>query len=88
MDKGFTPENPVSIFEIYGVVLCGGGVGKRVVEGGRDRLGRAWGVGVVVLMGLEGQSVWAERRACADEYLKSWERLTGVPIFEIYFSDF
>jgi hypothetical protein len=33
MDKGFTPGNPVSIFEICGGDLCGGGVGKRGQEG-------------------------------------------------------
>ena len=38
MDKGFTPENPVSIFEICGVVLCGGGVEKRGQDGYRDGL--------------------------------------------------
>lgn len=51
----------MSIFENCGGNWRGGGVGKRVGEGGRDGLGRAWGVGVVVdgVGGAERrQSVW------------------------------
>ena len=57
VDKGFTPENPVSIFEICGGDLCGGGVGKRVQEGYRDGLH-----GAVAGYGRAVRGLWCAAR--------------------------
>lgn len=58
VDKGFTPENPVSIFEICGGDLCGSDVGKRGCGGYRDGLYGAVG-------GCERLRAWLGYAVCS-----------------------
>jgi len=53
MDKVFSSGNPVSIFEICGGDLCGGGVGKRGLCGSMDGLYGAV-AGLWRLVGADG----------------------------------